>query len=283
MAQSVREWIERSPYAAALGVELEEASEARVRLRLPYRDDNSNPGKALHGGVAASMVALGGQALSRIALSEESGPWHTAAAQVSYLAAAIAEPIVAEASLLRKGKEFCFSDVRVGTEQRKPVAQGLVLVHGRLGRKEVDRPRAHEDKGESDPGPMGPYIGRVPFIAKLGIRVEHMAGGRSRLVMPFRETLADASGGVHEGAVLALLDTAGAMASWAVTGPGPYKASTPGVQARLLAPPPRSDLVACGAVRHRDSELFFADVEVAESEGERLVAAGTVIYRIVTD
>jgi acyl-coenzyme A thioesterase PaaI-like protein len=101
--------------------------------------------------------------------------------------------------------------------------------------------------------------------------------------MPFHEALADASGGVHEGAVLALLDTAGAMASWAVTGPGPYKASTPGVQARLLAPPPRSDLVAYGAVRHRDSELFFSDVEVAESEGRRLVAVGTVIYRIVAD
>ena len=78
-------------------------------------------------------------------------------------------------------------------------------------------------------------------------------------------------------------DSSCAMASWAETGPGRFKASTPGMQARILAPPPRSTLIGYGRVTHRDRSLFFAAVEVATAEGSQRVAEGTVVYRIVTD
>ena len=282
MSDAVRGWIEQSPYGASLGVEVEAMGESEVRLRLPYKDENSNPGKALHGGVAASMIAIAGQALSRTALGAESGPWHTTASQVGYLSAAIGEPIHAVATLLRKGKEICFSNVRVETDAGKPIAQGLTIVRGRFDADEPERPKSAGDAGTSDPGPMGPHIGRVPFIGKLGLVVEHMRGGTSRIVMPWNDGNADLSGGVHEGALLALLDTTGAMASWAVTGPGRFKASTPGIQAQILGTVPKGDLVAYGANRYRDGEIFFSDVEVAHAETRRVVARGTVIYRIVT-
>jgi uncharacterized protein (TIGR00369 family) len=129
---------------------------------------------------------------------------------------------------------------------------------------------------------MGPHIGRVPFIGNRGIVVEHMTGGSSRLVMPFRPDNADQGGGVHEGAVLALLDTAGAMASWAESGPGRYKASTTSIQVQHLAPTPKADLVAYGRCVQRDREIFWSDVEVADAASGRITARGTVIYRIVT-
>ena len=109
-----------------------------------------------------------------------------------------------------------------------------------------------------------------------------MVGGTSRLVMPFREDNADLEGGVHAGAVLALLDTAGAMASWAESGPGPYKASTASMQLQILAAAPRADLVAYGRCVQRDNEIFWSDVEVAIAGEGRVVARGTVLYRIVT-
>jgi uncharacterized protein (TIGR00369 family) len=155
-------------------------------------------------------------------------------------------------------------------------------VRGRFGADAAKLPAAHGDAGGTDPGPMGPFIGRVPFIGGRGIRVEHMAGGAARLVMPWSEANAGEDGGVHEGAALALLDTAGAMAAWAETGPGRFKASTPALQAQLLAPPPRADLVGFGRVALRDRELFFCDVEVATAGERHVVARGTVIYRIVT-
>jgi len=101
-----------------------------------------------------------------------------------------------------------------------------------------------------------------------------MAGGRSRIAMPWREENADAAGGVHEGALLALLDTTAAMAAWAETGPGCFKASTPGILARILAPPSRADLVGYGRVLHRDRELLFSEVEIAERARGGLVATG---------
>jgi len=277
----IRSWVETSPYGRSLGVECAELSPERARLVLPFDDSNSNGDGALHGGVAASMIDVAGQALARAALGEASGPWSTTALQVAYLSAALGEGIEVCAELLRRGKELLYADVSVRTESGKPVARGLSSLRGRFGDPEVERPLAAGDDGAAEPGPMGAFIHRLPFHAKLGIAAEHMAGGRSRIVMPWKDDNADAAGGVHEGAVLALLDTTGAMAGWAETGPGRYKASTPGIQARILAPPPRGDLVGYGGVLHHDRELLFSRVEVAEAASGRLVAEGTVNYRIV--
>jgi uncharacterized protein (TIGR00369 family) len=200
---------------------------------------------------------------------------------VNYLSAAIGEGVVAEARLLRRGKQVCFVEIRVETEQGKPIAMATSLVRGRFGAEEPVRVSSHGDEGASDPGPMGPLIGKVPFMAARKLHIEHMADSHSRIVMPFTEANADESGAMHEGAALALLDTTGAMASWAETGPGPYKASTPALQAQILGPPPKDDLIGYGRVVQRDQDLFFSAVEIASASDGRLIARGTVIYRIV--
>ena len=278
----IRTWVEDSPYTKFLGVRLDHLDETSARLVLPYQDENSNPGKALHGGCAASLGAIGGQAVARAALGAPTGPWHTAQMQVSYLAAAIGEEVVAEAELLRRGKELCFVAINVKTREGKPIASITTTVRGRMGAEPTDTAVSSGDHGEADPGPMGPHIGRVPFIGNRGISVEHMTGGTSRLIMPFIEANADSTGGVHEGAVLALLDTTGAMGSWAESGPGPYKASTTSMQLQNLAPAPKADLVAYGRCVQRDNEIFFTDVDVANAGDGRIVARGTVLYRIKT-
>ena len=278
----VRSWVEESPYSKFLGVKLESIDEQGARLVLPYRDENSNPGKALHGGCAASLGAIGGQAIARSVLGAEVGPFHNAQLQVSYLAAAIDEEVIAEARLLRRGKELCFVSIDVSTREGKAIAAIQTVVRGRMQSDPAQLHRSAGDHGESDPGPMGPHIGRVPFIGNRGISVEHMSGGTARLVMPFREDNADQGGGVHEGAVLALADTAGAMASWAECGPGAYKASTAAMQLQNLAPAPKSDLVAYGRCVQRDNEVFFSDVEVASVADGTVIARGTELYRIVT-
>jgi len=280
--KEVGRWLEESPYSSGLGVRAERVDAERVHLALPFDATNSNGDTALHGGVAASMIVMAGQAVGRAALGADAGPWHTPAIQVSYLSAALGEGIVAEARLLRRGRELAFVDVAVATEPGKAVARGLVTVRGRAGAEPTPAAQAAGDDGGTDRGPMGPHLHKIPFHGKLGLFAERMEGGRSRICLPWKETNADVDGGVHEGAVLALLDTTGAMAAWAETGPGPYKASTPGIQARFLAAADRSDLVAYGHVRHRDRELLFSEVEIARASDRRLVSHGTVNYRIVT-
>jgi uncharacterized protein (TIGR00369 family) len=278
----VRRWIEESPYTAALGLRVRELSTGRAVIELPFAEANANPGQALHGGCAASLAAVGAQAVTRAALGGDSGPWHTAALQVGYLSAAIGEDVVASATLLREGKQLCFAAIEIATADGKPIAQASSVVRARQGAPAAELHRSPGDDGAAEPGPMGPLIGRLPFIAARGIAVEHMTGGRSRLVMPWRAQNADASGGVHEGALLALLDTTGAMASWAETGPGRYKASTPALHAQILAPAPKADLVGYGRMVQRDGELLWSDAEIACAEDGRVVARGTVVYRILT-
>ena len=131
--EAIREWVEDSPYCRFLGVRLDHLDENSARIVLPYKDENSNPGQALHGGCAASLGAIGGQAVARAALGPESGPWHICDLQVSYLAAAIGEDVVADAKLLRRGKQLCFVNVEVHTPDGKPIAFIATTVRGRFG------------------------------------------------------------------------------------------------------------------------------------------------------
>jgi len=280
--EAVRAWVEGSPYAETLGIQLASLDEAEARLALPFRVPNANPGGALHGGCAASLAVAGAGALARALQGPGAGPWHTCALQVSYLAAAIGEDVTAAARLLRRGREICFSEVSVATAEGKPIAHACAAVRAGQGRVADDLPLAAGDDGGADPGTMGPVVEKLGFIGGRGIHIEHMSGGTSRLVMPYRHENADAAGGVHEGAVLALLDTTGAMAAWAETGPGRFKASTAAVQAQILAPAPAGDLVAYGRVTAFDREIFFTEVEVAVAASEQVYARGSVIYRIVT-
>lgn len=280
--EHVAAWIEQSAYARTLGVAIGALGQGEVQLVLPYSDGNSNPGQVLHGGVAASLIGMAGQAVARGALGAAAAPFHTTAIQVTYLAAAKAQAIVATARRLRDGKELCFVDVAVASDDGKPIAHGLVAARGRFGADPVVLPVSRGDDGAADPGRMGPHVSKLPFMAKLGARIEHMVDAHSRVVLPLADSNADAAGGVSEGAALALLDTTGAMAAWAVTGPGPFKASTPALHAQFLAPPPAEPLVAFGRSVHRDAEAHWCDVEVAGAASRRVFARGTVLYRIVT-
>jgi uncharacterized protein (TIGR00369 family) len=281
-ADEARRWLEGSPWARALGVEARALAPEGARLHLPFRPENTNPGGVLHGGVAASLVALAAGAVARAGFGPEAGPFHGWALEVAYLAAAREQALEVEARRLREGKELVFVEVAVRAADGKPIAQGLAAARARFGAPEPELPAAAGDDGAADPGPMGPHVEKIPFLARLGVRIEHMSGGRSRIVLPWRPAHADAEGGgFAEGAVLALLDTTGAMAAWAQIGPGPYKASTPALQAQFLVPPPAEPLVAYGRCTHRDGSAFWSDVEVCGARSRRVCARGTVLYRIV--
>jgi uncharacterized protein (TIGR00369 family) len=277
----VKSWIEQSPYSAALGVVPEEIGEAGARLRLPFNDDNTNPGQVLHGGVAASLAAIGAQTVARASLGEASGPWHTATLQINYLAVARAQDVVAHSRLLRRGKALCFVETDVVTDDGKPIAHATATVRARFGADPAELVESAGDHGRADPGPMGPFLGKTPFMGCRGIEVEHMVDGTSRLTMPLAEVNRDAAGGVHEGAALALLDSTGAMAAWAEHGFGNFRAATPSMQARMIAPPPSDGLFAYSRCVQRDGEIFWSDVEVAGQADGRVCARGTVLYRIV--
>jgi len=277
-----------APYVARLGVQVASIEADRVQLRLPYKDENSNPGRALHGGVAASLIDIAGGLVSWAALG--GGPDLEAGTldlSVDYLAAAIGEDIVASAEVLRRGKELVYSAIDVRNEAGKRIAAGLVTY--RLFDMST-APRAAERQRAVTPAaaPSRELVRgatafvSVPFIAGLGVDVVHAADGEATVRMPFAAGNADHGDVVHEGALAALLDTTGALASWSITGLNfAYKASTVGIHVNYHAPASREAVVAHARTLRRNNEIFLNQVTVSGAESQRIVATGSVTYRIV--
>ena len=170
IVSDVQKWIEQSGYSKQLGVGVEEISAETATLVIPFREGNSNPGGALHGGVYASLSVITAQAIARTALGNEVGPFHTAGFQINYLAAAINESVSASARLLRRGKELCFIEVTVSSESGRDVSHATLMIRGRQGAQTLPGPLGRMAIEGDDPGKMGPAItGMVPFIHERGI------------------------------------------------------------------------------------------------------------------
>lgn len=269
------------PFASRLGWRVEHPDDSSVRIGLEFAEAISNGDGALHGGIAASTAAAAATELAARTLGPGAGPLHLPAFHISYVAAAVNEGLEATARLARAGRELVHSTVEVTGPGGRLLAAAVALVRGRFGEPEPALAPVDAVTGD-DPGVMGPFVSAVPFHATLGMTVEHMADGTSRIRLPDGEHTAGPHGGPADGAVLALIDTTGAMAAWARTGPGRFKASTPAMQAHLLVPAPPGGLTGHGRVRHHDRELLVSDVSVAAEATGQVVATGTVIYRIVT-
>ncbi|GIW42417.1 MAG: hypothetical protein KatS3mg076_2994 [Candidatus Binatia bacterium] len=276
--------LELSPYASRLGVVVEEVRADSARIRIPYKDENSNPGKALHGGVAASAIELAGS----LAAGSSGEKGRAVDLAVSYLAAAIGEDIVAEASVLRRGKSIVYTEVDVRNEGGKRIAKGL-LTWRSLGSssEEAGEPKKRSSRelsvGEGRVPDLARALVRVPFIARLGLVIEHMEGGDSRIRLPARPENLGEDGAADEGALAALLDTTGAMAAWSVVGLDlRYKASTVGIHVSFHERLPGEELLAFGRNLYREGVMFLDEVVVAGARSGVVAATGSVTYRIVT-
>jgi uncharacterized protein (TIGR00369 family) len=277
------------PYHASLGLRVEAIEAERVRLRLPYKDDNANPGQALHGGVTASTIdaagALAGWAALGGAQGLEAG---TLDLSVNYLSAAIGEDVIATAEVLRRGKELVYSAVDVRTDAGKRIAIGLSTHRG----FDVAANPLAAERQFALPGPAASSATDLvhgarafvmsPFMARLGIGVERAHGGAARLVMPCTADKCDADGAIHEGALAALIDSSGALSAWSLVGLDMrFKASTVGIHVSFHGRAPGEPVVAHARTLRRNNEIFLNEVTVVARESGAVLASGAVTYRIV--
>jgi uncharacterized protein (TIGR00369 family) len=100
--------------------------------------------------------------------------------------------------------------------------------------------------------------------------------------MPFNPEHVDDGGAVHEGALAALIDTTGAMASWSITGIDfRYKASTVAIHVNYHDAARGEDVLAHARTLRRNNEIFLNQVAVTGRGSGQLIATGAVTYRIV--
>ncbi len=118
-----------TPFMKHLAMEFVDAGDGWARLRMRYQDENSTAMKALHGGAISSLIDTTG-AMAAWTTAEIATPRYfgsTVGINVNYLSAAIAEDIVSEVRVLKRGKEIIYSDVRVTNDAGKLLAQGTVV------------------------------------------------------------------------------------------------------------------------------------------------------------
>jgi uncharacterized protein (TIGR00369 family) len=110
-----------------LGIEVEDAKEGWVRLRVPVRDELRNAaGAPVHGGVYSALVdtAVGG-ALSTLHDSAAGGVGQTTLdLNVSFLASASEGAVFAEGRILRRGKSIAFGEATITDSAGRLVAVG---------------------------------------------------------------------------------------------------------------------------------------------------------------
>jgi uncharacterized protein (TIGR00369 family) len=274
-----------APYVFGLGVQVERVHADGARVRVPFQQANSNPGGALHGGVAASVVDIAGGLAARSAFTGAGLEHGAIDLTVDYLAAAIEEDVVGTARVLRRGKELAYVAVDVATDAGKAIATGLLTWRagepGGEGRQ-VDRDPTPLPPVDGDPPSFVRFFTSAPFMARLGLQARAAHDGASQVVLPWHLANTDADGRLHDGAMAALVDTTAAMASWSLVTLDPRnKASTVGLHVSVHARAHDEDVVAAARTLRRNNEIFQNLVEVQGARSGRRLATATVTYRIV--
>lgn len=127
---------------------------------------------------------------------------------------------------------------------------------------------------------MFPTIG---FQKILGIEVMETSAEHAVVRLPHRMDLCGGGNALHGGVISSVLDLTGALAAWSghdvARG---MKGSTVSLTVNFVGAAMGDAILATGNVRRRGKELIFCDVEIVEdTEQRRLVATGSMIYRIV--
>jgi uncharacterized protein (TIGR00369 family) len=117
----------KSPYGALLGLELVDAAENCVRLRLPFRSELTTLVDTVHGGAISSLVDSA--ATASFWASSEIAPGSrgtTIGFSINFLSAARGSDLVATARVRRRGGAISTGDVTVCDGEDKEVAVALV-------------------------------------------------------------------------------------------------------------------------------------------------------------
>ncbi|XXT18238.1 hypothetical protein WME94_49210 [Sorangium sp. So ce429] len=133
---------------------------------------------------------------------------------------------------------------------------------------------------EADAGAIRAAMAASPFLSRRGLRLVGVRRGAVEMALDAAAANLDGDGAIHEGAVLTLIDAAGATCPWTAVSPSPgASGATIALNAHVLGPLPGGGLVARAVVRARDARICWTSVTVVDSASRKVHALGTVVYR----
>ncbi|HTN82320.1 MAG TPA: PaaI family thioesterase [Sorangium sp.] len=269
-----------APYAHDLAVTLQ-PSEAAVTLALPFEDRNTMYG-LIHGGALASLVPISTFSSMR-ASGTAVAELCTVSLHMEYVRAA-RKPVVAETRSVRRVRELEFFETRITDADGNAIAlaSSTVSQSGSPGAAEVAIPSQVPLDGASPKvvSAIQEALAASPYLSRRGVSLAGSGRGVVELSLSAAPLNRDRGGSVHEGAVMSLIDAAGATCPWTVV---PVTAAAGGatiaLHVQILGPLPAANLVARAAVRARKDRLHWVDVTVMSPATGDVHALGTVVYR----
>jgi uncharacterized protein (TIGR00369 family) len=272
------------PFAERLGVAVADLGPDRARLVLPYCPEHMNAVGVLNGGASASLLTMAGALAAWTGVDLEA-PGHPGCVDVAiqYLAPAGEEDVLAEATVVRRGRDLAFVAVTLRSRAGHPVGQGLVTYQAPGHPERAPRVLARPALLAAPDPVTRPREERLfrGYVRKLGMRPLHESPGRARLRMPGTANHLDEAGRVHAGALASIVDIAAVAASWSLVPRRPgARGSTIAMQ--VSYPSPTSEAVVADAhVQQRSEALLFSTVHVTAEDSGQLVALGQVSYRLI--
>ena len=274
----------RVPFARWLGSTVGELAPDRAVLLLPHRSEHLNAGGVLSGGASASLATLAGTLAAWTGIDLDAR-LHMGCVDFSlqYLGRATAEDVVAEARVLRRGRDLIVAEVALRSPSGARICHALLSYQATPDGGQAPRVRT-DHVLLPPPTPATPPEERRLFrgyVKALDITPLHQSPGRVRLHMPCTATHMDERGHLHAGALASIVDIAAVAASWSlVPRRDGVRGSTIGLQ--MSYPSAAAEAVVADAhVQQRSEDLLFSTVHVTTAASRQLVAMGQVTYRLV--
>jgi uncharacterized protein (TIGR00369 family) len=261
-------WLTESPFLRDLGLE------ARGNDMVLTVTEPHTPHGALHGGATAALALTSAEAAMRAddpAVEPSATSLH-----VTYARAGRGTTFTAATTTVRRTRELGFYQSEVRDSAGELIAgASSALSTNRSGSGELTRPRPLG----GDPAAFTAAMARMAYLGRRDIRVEGHEPGSVEFTMGLAERNLDAKGRLHAGAVITLIDLAGASAPWTYV-PSATTGVTVALHVQLFGGPPREPVVARAAVRARDDRMTWSDVTVWGQEDLRVCGLGHVAFRL---
>lgn len=126
---------------------------------------------------------------------------------------------------------------------------------------------------------FGRWDDRVFFPKVVGLEVEELRQDYARMRLPYRPELNQPAGVVHGGAIATLIDTVVVPAIGTAYADRP-RMLTISMNVRYLGALVEEDGVAEGWVEQRGRSIVFCRVEVVGATSGKVVADGTLTYKV---
>jgi uncharacterized protein (TIGR00369 family) len=287
--------ISESTFVQRLGLEVVDVGTDGAELRMPYNSNNSNRAGTTHGGVTAGLALVASNiATAQSQRGETIVSMRPSHLSISYLSAPREEELRSFARVVHRGRDVAHVSVEVRTVDRRPIATALVaerlFEYGSGAARKADGFETVDTQRPVSLGfgcfdrHSGSRVGQSPFLKTSEIVIYTDTEPWACACLPVGPN-EGFPGALHEGAIAGLADSCGAFSSY--TGASGSRSSvsfespssTTAMSISFAARRP-GRLCAASRLVSRTGNHFSNQVEVFESDNGRMVAFGTVTYRI---